>query len=191
LQKLSRIYILLLILGLAAIIIWIGALPAAAKDGPGRTGDESASLSSENWNMGITVEGAPAYNAVVGRLVSDVGVFRSARAAQAATIFPAPALEKTIEAASVYLLSRSGTYTGTVTLTLAVYDFSGTLKHKVNSVDIDLQTSPTGAWVPLTLSSTVSDLSIAPGEFLAFCYTLEGAAGGNLDIRPIFDVTVQ
>jgi hypothetical protein len=191
LQKLPRIYLLLPILGIAAMIVWIGALPAAAKNGPGRTGDESASLSAENWNMGITVEGAPTYNAVVGRLVSDVGVFRSARAAQAATIFPAPASDKSVETASVYLLSRSGTYTGTVTLTLAVYDFSGTLKHKVNAVDIDLQSSPTGAWIPLTLSSVVTDVSIAPGEFLAFCYTLGSAAGGDLDIRPLFDVTVH
>ncbi len=190
-QKPARFYIFFLILGIAAMIVWIGALPVAAKVGPGRTGNESASLSSENWNTGITIEGAPAYNAVVGRLVSDVGVFRSARAAQGATIFPAPASERTIEAASVYILSRSGTYTGAATLSLAVYDFSGTLKHKVNSVDIDLQTSPTGAWVPLTLSSTASDLSIAPGEFLAFCYTLDGAAGGNLDIRPFFDVSVH
>ena len=124
----------------------------------GRTGSESASFSSENWNLGVTVEEAPTYTAVVGRLVSDVGSFRSARAAQAATIFPAPASQKTIEAASVYLLSRSGSYSGTATLSLAVYDFSGrTLKHKVNAVDIDLQTSPTGAWIPLTLSNTATD----------------------------------
>lgn len=190
-HKLFRLNILLPILGVAALFLWMVTLPVGAKDGPGRTGSESASLSSENWNIGITVEGAPSYTAVVGRLVSDVGSFRSARATQAATIFPAPATQKTIEAASVYLLSRSGTYAGAATLSLAVYDFSGTLKHKVNAVDIDLQTSPTGAWIPLTLSMTATDLIIAPGEFLAFTYTLSGAAAGDLDIRPIFDVIIQ
>lgn len=191
LHKLFRLNILLLILVVAAIFLWRVTLPVAAREGSGRTGSESASFYSENWNLGITVEGVPSYTAVVGRLVCDVGAFRSARTASAATIFPAPASQKTIETASVYLLSRSGTYTGTVTLSLEIYDFSGALKHKVNTVDIDLQTSPTGAWLPLTLSPTAADLTIAPGEFLAFTYTLSGAAGGNLDIRPIFDVTVH
>ncbi|MBN1537524.1 MAG: hypothetical protein JW908_12375 [Anaerolineales bacterium] len=190
-QKIIRTSIVIFIFGLAALIVWSAVSPVAAMEGSGRTRSASASISSENWNMGVTVEGAPAYSAVVGRLVSDVGAFRSARATQGATIFPAPASQKTIEAASVYLLSRSGTYTGTVTLSLAIYDFSGTLMHKVNSVDIDLQNSPTGAWIPLTLSSTPADLSLAPGEFLAFTYALDSTAGGNLDIRPIFDVIVQ
>jgi len=127
----------------------------------------------------------------VGRLVSDVGVFRSARNSQGATILPASASQKTIEAANVYVLSRSGTYTGTVTLSLEIYDFSGTLKHKVNTMDIDLQTSPTGAWMPLTLSTSPANLTISPGEFLAFTFKLSGAAGGNLDIRPLFDVAVE
>lgn len=141
--------------------------------------------------MGITVEGTPSYTALVGRLVSDVGVFRSARSTQAATIFPAPASQKTIKTASVYVLSRSGTYTGTVTLSLEIYDLSGSLQHKVNTVDIDLQTAPTDAWIPLTLSTSAVNLSISPGEFLAFTYRLNGVPGGNLDVRPLFDVSVE
>lgn len=190
-QELFRKRYLVCLLSIGMMIVFFIVLPVAAKEGSGRTDDKSASLTTENWNMGITVEGAPSYTAVVGRLVSDVGVFRSARSTQAATIFPAPASQKTIETASVYVLSRSGTYTGTVSLSLEIYDLSGTLKHKVNTVDIDLQTSPTDAWIPLTLSTSSTNLTISPGEFLAFTYKLSGGTGGNLDVRPLFDVTVE
>jgi hypothetical protein len=191
LQKLFHKGNLLFLLGIAILIVWLVTSPVAAKDSPTLANSVNASLTSENWTSGITVEGAPTYSSVVGRLVSNVAAFRSARSAQAATIFPAPASEKIIEAASIYLLSRSGSYNGKVTLSLAVYDISGTLKHKVNTIDVNLQTTPTGAWVPLILSTTTSDVTIAPGEFLAFCYTLSSGAAGDLDVRPLFDVTVQ
>ena len=189
-HKLSRVSLVLFLLGVSALAIWRVASPAAAQAKASRV-TALAATPSETWNLGITVEGAPAYRAVIGRLMSDVSAFRSARTPQAATIFPAPASARTVQAASFYLLNRTGTYTGTATLSLMIYDYAGTPQHTVSATGVDLQTVPTGVWTPITLSATPGDLVISPGEFLAFCFTLSEAAAGDLDVRPLFEVSVN
>jgi hypothetical protein len=189
-HRLFRISLVLFLLGVSALALWRIASPAAAQAKAARVA-ALAAASSETWNLGVTVEGAPAYRAVIGRLMSDVGAFRSARTAQAATIFPAPANTRTVQAASFYLLNRTGTYTGTATLSLVIYDYAGTLQHTVSVTSVDLQTAPTGVWTPIALSATPDDLVISPGEFLAFCFTLSEAAAGDLDVRPLFEVSVN
>jgi hypothetical protein len=189
-HKLFRIGLVLFLLGASAWATWRIALPAAAQAKAARAATLAAAQ-SETWNLGVTVEGAPIYRAVIGRLMSDVGAFRSARTTQAATIFPAPASARTIQAASFYLLSRTGTYSGTATLSLVIYDYAGTPQHTVSATGIDLQTAPTGGWTPVALSATPGDLVISPGEFLAFCFTLSDVAAGDLDIRPLFEVSVN
>jgi hypothetical protein len=142
--------------------------------------------------MGVAVDGAPAYSGVVGRLVSNTGTFRSARAAQDTFIFPAPASSRTVEAASVYLLDRNGTYApGTATLSLVIYNFAGVVQHTVTAADIDMQTASTGAWIELSLSANPDDLLISSGEFLGFHFRLSDAPGGDLDIHPLFEVSVR
>jgi hypothetical protein len=189
-HKLFRVSILLFLLGVSALAVWRIASPAAAQAKAARVA-ALAAAQSETWNLGITVEGAPAYNAVIGRLVSDVGAFRSARTAQAATIFPAPANARTVQAASFYLLNRTGTYSGAATLSLVIYDYAGTPQHTVSATGVDLQTAPTGVWTPIALSGTPGDLVISPGEFLAFHFTLSDVAAGDLDVRPLFEVSVN
>jgi hypothetical protein len=189
-HKLSRVSLLLFLLGALALVIWRTAWPAAAQARAARVA-VLAAAQPETWNLGITVEGAPTYDAVIGRLVSDVGAFRSARTAEAVTIFPAPANARTVQAACFYLLSRTGGYSGAATLSLVIYDYAGTLQHTVSATGIDLQAVPTGVWTPIALSATPADLVISPGEFLAFRFTLSGAAGDDLDVRPLFEVSVN
>lgn len=188
--KRHRSNILLLMFGIATLVILlIGSLVAVkAETNPeaGLTADKPL----ETWSLGITVEGPPTYNAIIGRVVSDVGAYRPARATEAATIFPAPATARTVMGANVFLLSRSGTSAGTVTLSLGIYDYAGTLQHAASIADIDLQTAPTGVWIPVNLSSLPDSLAISPGEFLAFSYKAS-PGGGDLDVRPLFDVSVR
>lgn len=189
--KRFRINILLLLFGVAACVVLLVGSLVAGKAESAPMAALNASNTSETWSLGVTVEGPPTYNAIVGRLVSDVGAFRSARVTEAATIFPAPATARTVQSANFYLLSRTGTYVGTATLSLVIYNYAGTLQHTVSAAGIDLQTTPTGVWTPVTLSSLSDDLTISPGEFLAFRFKLSGSGGGDLDVRPLFDISVR
>lgn len=152
----------------------------------------TSSTTNETWNLGFTVEGAPTYNAIIGRVAEEAGAFRSNRGVtQMATIFPAPATARTVDSARLYILSRNGSYGGTMTLSLRIYNFAGVLQHTVSSAGIDLQTAATGTWMQVPLSATADNLVVSPGEFLSFHVELSGASAGNLDVRPVFDVTVR
>lgn len=189
--KLFRMNIPLLLFGVAGcVVILVGALMVVkARSAPMSALDAANNL--ETWSLGVSVEGPPKYSDIVGRLVSDVGAFRSARDNEAATIFPAPATARTVQSANFYLLDRTGTYTGTATLSLVIYSYAGALQHTVSAADIDMQTIPTGVWTPVTLSGLSDDLTISPGEFLAFHFALSGVKGGDLDVRPLFEVNVR
>ncbi len=182
--------LLLLLLGALALAAWHSASPAAAQVNREALG-ATVYTQPETWNLGITVEGAPTYNAVIGRLVSDVGVFRSARADQGATIFPAPATSRNVQGASFYLLSRTGSYTGTAKLSLVIFNYAGVVQHTVSAADVGLQAAPIGTWTPVTLSGTADNLVISPGEFLAFRDALSAGAAENLDVRLLYEVLVR
>ena len=188
--KTFRIGLICLMLGVCAWLTWHIAAPAAAVSGSSGMA-VLASTGVETWNMGVQVDGPPIYQEVAGRLVSNSGTFRSARAAAGAFIFPAPATARTVEAANAYLLDRSGTYAGPARLALVIYDYAGVIQHTVSSVDIDLQAAPLGEWLPLSLSANPDDLIVSSGEFLAFSFLLSGPAGGDLNIHPLFEVSVR
>lgn len=149
---------------------------------------EAEAISDESWRYGITVEGPLTYTDLDGRLLAEVAAFRSAREANIYFAFPAPATAKTVTAARYYIVSRSGSYTGDALLSLRVYNFSGVLQRTVTSADVDLETAPVGSWQSLSLTA---GQSIAPGEFLVFRFHLNATPGGNLDVRPIFEVIVE
>jgi hypothetical protein len=146
---------------------------------------------SEFWKLGVTSRGSADYSAVAGRLASEVAAFQSSEAADIYFVFPAPATTKTVGSARFYILSRSGSYVGAATMTLEVYDLAGGSQHLVSASPIDMQTAATDAWTAVTLSGTAGDLEIAPGEVLAFHFALSGAAGNDLDVRPIFEIEVE
>jgi hypothetical protein len=137
----------------------------------------------------VTSEGAAAYNAIIGRAVGDVAAFRSNRGTtDVYHIFPAPGTQRTVQAARFYILTRTGTYADAATLTLEILDYGGTVQHTVSAAGIDMTAAPTSTWTAITLSGTPADLEIAPGEFLAFHFSLGGTPAGNLGVYPAFEV---
>jgi hypothetical protein len=152
----------------------------------------AAAATSESWRLGVTSEGSAAYNAIIGRAVGDAAAFRSNRGtSEVYYVFPAPGSQRTVQAAKFSILSRAGTYAGDATLTLEILDYSGVVQHTVSAAGVDMKTAPTGTWTDITLSGTAEDLMIASGEFLAFHFSLGGTPGGDLDVRPVFEVDVQ
>jgi hypothetical protein len=144
------------------------------------------------WRLGSTSEGISSYDAVIGRLVSTAAAFRSNQGVtDIYYIFPAPASQTTVQAAKLYILNRTGSYSGDATLTLEILDYAGALQHTVSAAGIDMEAAATGTWTDLTLSGTPADLEIWPGEFLAFHFQLSGASEGSLDVRPVFEVEVM
>jgi hypothetical protein len=180
---------LLLLALVATAMLMLPAAPGQALKGSLQA---STTAPTEAWGLGIASEGDASYNVVIGRLVGANASFRSNRSVtDIYFIFPAPASSRTITSAAWNIVSRSGAYTGTASLTLEVRDFSGALQHTVSSAPIDLQAATTGAWTDLALSATPADLTIEPSEYLTFRFALDGGSAGNLDVRPMFEVVVQ
>ncbi len=182
----------LLLLLLAAVAATLFALPAA----PGQAieGRQQAGVAApaEAWRLGVTSEGDASYNVVIGRLVDANASFRSNRGVRDIYyIFPAPASARTVKSAAMNIVSRSGTYTSTASLTLEVRNSSGALQRTVSAAPVDLQTTATGAWTTLALAATPASLTIAPGEHLVAHFALAGAPAGDLDVRPTFELVVQ
>jgi hypothetical protein len=180
--------LLLLALAVAALL----ALPAAPGQALKGALQASTTAPTEAWRLGIASEGDASYNAVIGRLVGANASFRSNRGVtDIYYIFPAPASSRTITSAAWNIISRSGAYAGTASLTLEIRDFSGALQHTVSSAPVDLEAATLNTWTTMALSATPANLTIAPGEYLAFRFTLDGASTGDLDVRPMFEVVVQ
>jgi hypothetical protein len=146
---------------------------------------------TQYWRMGFTAEPLPVYTSVAGRVASVAAEVQSARDTNVFFAFPAVSTERAVHSASFYILSRSGGYGGSVTMTLEIYDYAGNLQHVVSAGSIDLQTAAPHTWTSLALSSTAADCLVEPGEFLAFHFALSGAPEGDLDVRPVFEVTVE
>jgi hypothetical protein len=151
----------------------------------------ASAISGEYWRLGFTSEGVTNYNAVIGRVVSTVAAFQSNRGtADIYYIFPAPTNPTAVQSAYFYILERTGTYAaGNAALTLEVFDYAGVSQRILSSNIIDLQAATTGVWTPLALSTT--GLTLTSGEFLAFHANFSGGSGGNLNVRPIFEVQLE
>jgi len=193
----AKAWFSVLLLGIVGAVLAAGLLivpnmanartPASAEPSTG----QAAAAVSEVWKLGVTLEGASAYANVAGRVASAVAAFRSNHGvSDIYYAFPAAASSKTVQSASFYLVARTGAYGGTATLTLEVLNAAGALQHTVSAAGVDLQTAPTDAWTAVALSGTPANLVVDPGEFLAFHFQLSGAPGGNLDVRPVFEVVV-
>ena len=154
------------------------------------SGVEAAATAGETWSLGVNAEGTAEYSAVIGRPAGETGAFRSDRAVQDIRfMFPAPATAKTIQSAQFYIVQRTGDYTETATVTLEITAFDGTLQH-VASDPIDAKTAATRAWTSFTLGSG-DDLVISPGEYLCVHFKMAGEPGGDLDVRPLFEIAVE
>ena len=182
----------LTLLALAAAAVLLLGAPAAPGRAAGVAPQSSVARPPEVWRMGVISEGDPAFASVIGRLVGATASFRSSRGvADIYYIFPAPASARTVQSAAVYLADRTGTYTSTASLALEVRSFDGSLLRTVSATPVDLQAAPADAWTDLALASTPASLAIAPGEYLAFHFSLGGGSAGDLNVRPIFEVVLE
>jgi hypothetical protein len=180
---------LLLLTAVAATLFALPAAPGQAIEGRQPAG---VAAPAEAWRLGVTSEGDASYTMVIGRLVDANASFRSNRGVRDIYyIFPAPASARTVKSAAMNIISRSGTYTSTASLTLEVRNSSGALQRTVSAAPANLQTAATGAWAALALAASPASLAIAPGEHLVAHFALGGAAAGNLDVRPMFELVVQ
>ena len=63
--------------------------------------------------------------------------------------------------------TNSASYTGTITLTLVVIDHNFNLIRTISSSTVPFDTAAYRTWVTIPLSTTPTDLEIAPGEIVA------------------------
>ena len=142
------------------------------------------------WRVGFTVQPSPVYGALAGRVASLAAEMQSSKSANFYFAFPSVSSPRFVREASFYILNRTGSYGGSASMRLEVYDYAGALQHVVSASSVDLQTTPVNTWTKLALSGTLADCLVKEGEFLAFHFALDGATGGDLDLRPVFEVAV-
>jgi hypothetical protein len=178
--------LLLLALAMAAVAL-LAPPPAPGQAAGARL--QAFAASPEAWRLGVASEGNASYTSVIGRFVGANASFRSNRGVtDIYYIFPAPASSRSVSSAAWNIVSRSGIYTGSASLMLEVRSYDGTLQRSISAVPVDLQTAATGSWFDLALAADPASLTIAPGEYLAFHFALDGASSGDLDVRPVFEV---
>jgi len=173
---------------LVALLISVAAAPFQAQASPNQSPDEGL---RQYWRSGFILQSSPKYSGMMGKGASLAVQFRSDRHSDVYFVFPAVSGKPLVRQASYYLLSRSGAYSGDATLTLEIYNFNGVLQCALSASHVDLQTAPIQTWTTITLGENVDNRSLQPGEVLVFHLALDGSAGGNLDVRPIFDVAVE
>ncbi|HYF63910.1 MAG TPA: hypothetical protein VD886_13905 [Herpetosiphonaceae bacterium] len=183
---------LMLALGLAVFVV----LPAFVLANPAAPGQPAANRAAganpELWRLGFASEGEAGYSAVIGRLASNVAGFRSNRGvSDIYYLFPAPAHGVTVDSARVHVLASSGTYSGTVSLALEVRDLDGALLRTASAAPLDLENIPAGGWTDFSLSTTVADLAVDPGEVLLLHAAFGAGSRDDLDVRAMFEVAVK
>jgi hypothetical protein len=183
----------LLVITLLAILLLVtqGFHIQNAYAKPDLRSQSSAGNSPEFWKTGVTIEDTSLYSATIGRLLTDSASFRSGKASNTYFVFPASADAHTIQSVSYLLLNRTGSYAGTAQLTLEVFDLNGNLLRTASSAPVNLVDLSLSAWNTLALSANSADLMINPGEFLAFHCKFSDGPGGDLEVRPIFEITLK
>lgn len=170
----------LLLLGRATPFGW--AAPRPAETGP----------VAEVWRLGAPGETAPDTTALFGRPLAITGVFRSNEpSAEQFFVFPASSRQVTVDSAAFAIIRRSGSYTGAASLALEVRDGSGSLRRILSTASIDLQAVTAGGWASLALDADPAARALAQDEHLVIRMARDGAAGGDLDVRPVFEVAVH
>ncbi len=173
---------------LVAIMVTPGQAQASSKVQAPREPDEGR---RQYWRSGFILQSSPKYSGVTGKAASLAVKMQSAANTDVYLAFPAVSGAPYIRKASFNLLSRAGAYSGNVTLSLDVYNFNGVLQRTLSDGNVDLQAAPLQTWTTITLDKNIDNCQLQLGEFLAFHLALDGSTGGDLDIRPIFEVATE
>jgi len=96
----------------------------------------------------------------------------------------------TVNAIQTNILTRSGTYSGTASLTLEVRNLAGELQHGVAAAPLDLETAAVGAWSSLSLSGSAGDLLLAPDDVLLAHVSFSASSRDDLNVQAIFEIAV-
>jgi hypothetical protein len=92
--------------------------------------------------------------------------------------------------AKVYILSRTGSYSGDPAIEIFTASIAGVGSHRVSMSSLSLLDTPTGSWRTISLSADPDDRLLAAGQSLLIYFGLGGVSGSNLDVRAIFEVTL-
>jgi hypothetical protein len=185
---LKRIYTIFLIALFFSLLVTPAQVRASSNPGDVKALDEGR---RQYWRMGYVLTSSPSYSHLAGRAASLATRMQSNIDTDIYFVFPAVSGKPYVHTASYLILNRRGAYNGNATLSLGIYNFDGTLRKQISTNSIDLQTAPTQTWTNLALDSYYINCQIGSGEFLAFHLALDGAAGGNLNVNPIFEVAVE
>lgn len=171
-----------------SLILLLSSFLAVAPLSTPATGAQAASPPAElPGRLGVMTESAPTFATFDGQAFANVAAFRSSRAASLYFIFPPPLSEQEVQSVNLLVLSRTGTYTSTATLTLEALDSAGVIQRTLSSAGLELQTVPTHTWQALALNT--ANTYLLPTEMLAVRVDFGAGVGGDLDVRPIFEVT--
>jgi hypothetical protein len=172
----------------AVMLVAVIGAPFQAQASPQKSPDEGR---RQYWRSGFILQSSPKYSQIAGKAASLAVKMQSAANTDVYLAFPAVSSKPYVRKASYYLLSRAGAYSGNVTLSLDVYNFDGVLQRTLSDGNVDLQAAPLQTWTIITLDKSIDNCQLQLGEFLAFHLELDGSTGGDLDIRPIFEVATE
>ncbi len=168
----KRILVIFLVMGL------LGGFYSIAKASPITPG-------TVYRRYGVNVIGALDLTGLSGRPQTPSAVIQTAAASESYYVFPAVSSLQMIDSARFFILSRTGDYSGPVTLTLDIYGIDGSY-HRTISAPVDLTLVDTGTWLSLDLSGFTTRLTSSEYPVAHFVYS--NGAGGTLDLRPIFEI---
>ncbi|MBN1537523.1 MAG: hypothetical protein JW908_12370 [Anaerolineales bacterium] len=170
------------------MLMAILAAPFQAHASPSQSPDEAR---RQYWRSGFILQSSPKYSGIVGKGASLAVKMQSKLDTDVYFAFPAVASKPYVRQASYYLLSRTGAYHGNAALSLEVYNFEGIWQRTLSTSQVDLQAAALQTWVTIPLDDIVAHCQLNPGEVLTFHLALDGAAGGDLDVQPIFEVATE
>jgi hypothetical protein len=145
------------------------------------------------WRSGMNLPpgASPSYANLVMRQPGVMAHFQSnVGAGELFFVFGAISRPLRVAAAKVYVLSRSGSYSGQATIELWAGWMGGTSDHQISAGPVNIQTLPAGSWQTIELSASPAARRVYAGRTLLTYFELSGATGGNLDVRLLFEIAV-
>lgn len=147
------------------------------------------------WRTGVNLLALPAYANLTMRNPTAVARFESIHASGIGGewffVFGAASRTLRVADAKVYILSRSGSYAGNAVFQVSAGNLvTGTSHHHLSLAPVDLEAMSVSSWHSLPLSANPDNRLLSPGQCLLIYFDLDGGAGGNLDVRLIFDVAL-
>jgi hypothetical protein len=172
----------------AALLVGMIGAPFQVQASPDKKPDDGK---RQYLRTGYILKSSPKYSGMVGKAASLAARMRSNVDTDVYFAFPAVSGKPYVREASYYILNRNGAYSGNVTMTLGIYNLDGLSQRQISAGSVNLQSAAIQTWTNLPLDSYYINRQIGSGEFLAFHLALDGAAGGDLEISPIFEISTE